>query len=197
MTKSAHLASFLLAASLALTAATIPTPVNAQAIYRCEKDGKVTYTDAPCEKPLIQQIGGAPATSPPAAQTVIGGGYTNAYGPWSGQAQFQIMNANVLQSEGTHFMAFMKFMIGEDGKVTGVSPESSCRMLGLASPDYTPTMLNLDVTLSNCPGKLFNRRYHGTLVMNVKNRTAQLSVRALQVGIGQAVTADIKATLAR
>src|SRR5690606_32344001 len=101
MTKSAHLASFILAASVALATAVIPPPVSAQAIYRCEKDGKVTYTDAPCEKPLIQQIGGAPATSPPAAQTVIGGGYTNAYGPWCGQAQFQIMNANVLQSEGT------------------------------------------------------------------------------------------------
>ena len=197
MTRSARRASFGVAAFVALIAAATSTPAKAQAIYRCEQGGKVTYTDAPCEKPLIQQVGGAPAISPPRTQKVIGGGYTNPYGPWSGQTQFQIMNTNVVQSEGTHFIAFMDVMIGEDGKVTGASAENSCRMLGLASPGYTPAMLNLDVTLSNCPAKLFNRRYHGTLSMNPKQRTAQLYVRALQIGIGQAVNADIKATLAR
>lgn len=197
MTRSTRRASFGLAVVVALTAAVISTPAKAQAIYRCEQGDKVTYTDAPCEKPLIQQVGGATATSPPRKQTVVGGGYTNPYGPWSGQAQFQIMNANVLKSEGNHFIAFLDIMIGEDGKVTGASAENGCRMLGLASPGITPTMLNLDVAISNCPAQLFNRRYHGTLIMSAKNRTAQLNVRALQIGIGQAVTADIKATLAR
>lgn len=197
MKRSARRASFVLAAVVALIAAATSPPGMAQAIYRCDQGGKVTYTDAPCDKPLIQQAGGAPASSPRSTTRVIGGGYTNPYGPWSGQTQFQIMNSNVVQSEGKHFIAFMDIMIGEDGKLTGASAENSCRMLGLASPGYTPTMLNLDVTLSNCPAQSFNRRYHGTLVMNAKSRMAQLNVRSLQLGIGQAVTADIKATLAR
>jgi hypothetical protein len=195
MTKPA--ASFGIAIFVALLVVATAAPVKAQAIYRCEQGGRVTYSDAPCEKPLIQQVGSAPSTSAPRTQKVIGGGYTSPYGPWSGQTQFQIMNSNVAQSEGTHFIAFMDVMIGDDGKVAGASAENSCRMLGLASPGFTPAMLNLDVTLSNCPVQSFNRRYHGTLIMNAKNRTAQFNVRALQIGIGQAVIADIKATLAR
>lgn len=197
MTRSAHRASIVLAAVVALIAAATSTQAMAQAIYRCDQGGKVTYTDAPCDKPLIQQAGGAPTHSAPNTTRIIGGGYANPYGPWSGQTQFQIMNANVVQSEGKHFIAFMDIMIGEDGKLSGASAENSCRMLGLASPGYTPAMLNLDVTLSNCPAQSFNRRYHGTLVMNAKSRTAQLNVTSLQIGIGQAMTADIKATLAR
>jgi len=197
MTMSPVRASFVLAGLVAIVSAGMPAPSAAQAIYRCEQGGKVTYTDTPCEKPVIQEVGGAVPNSAPRTQKVVGGGYTSPYGPWSGQTQFQIMNSNMLQSEGTHFIAFTELMIAEDGKVTGGSAENSCRLLGLASPGYTPTMLNLDVTLSNCPAKLFNRRYHGTLIMNAKQRTAQLYIRALQIGIGQAVNADIKATLAR
>lgn len=197
MTNAVSQVSFGITAIAALAILATPTPVEAQAIYRCEQGGKVTFTDSPCTKPFIQQVGAAPAASPPPAQTVVGGGYTSPYGPWRGQTQFQITNANVLQSEGTHFIAFMDIMIAEDGKVTGTSAENNCALLGLASPGLVPVMLNLDVTLSNCSAKLFNRRYHGTLSMNAKSRTAQLYIRALQIGIGQAVTADIKATLAR
>lgn len=181
----------------ALSLALVPLHASAQAIYRCEQGGKVTYTDAPCAKPLIQQIGNSPQPSAPAAQTVIGGGYTKPYGPWSGQTQFQIMESNVGKPEGIHFIAFVNFTVGEDGKVTGTSVESSCRLLGLASPGFISAMLNLDLTVSNCPVHVFNRRYHGTLVMNAKTRTAQLNMRSVQVGIGQVGVADVKATLAR
>lgn len=198
MTRSSARASFGSAAALlALTIVATPTSTEAQAIYRCEQRGKVTYTDTPCQKPVIQEVGGAPPTSAPTTQTVIGGGYTSPYGPWSGQTQFQVMNTNVVQSEGTHLVAFMEFIIGEDGKVTGGSAENNCRVLGIASPGFTPAMLNLDVTLSNCPAKLFNRRYHGTLSMNSAKQIAQLNLHAQQIGIGQVVAADIKATLAR
>lgn len=197
MTTSRVRTSFVLVGLVVIVSASLSAPSAGQAIYRCEQGGKVTYTDAPCAKPVIQEVEGELPNSAPRTQKVVSGGYTTPYGPWSGQTQFQIMNTNVLQSDGTHFIAFTELMIGEDGKVTGGSAENSCRLLGLASPGFAPTMLNLDVTLSNCPAKLFNRRYHGTLIMNPKQRTAQMSIRALQIGIGQAVNADIKATLAR
>lgn len=196
MTKLQRLAPFILAAIVVLAVTAVSTSVTAQTIYRCEQGGQVTYTDAPCDNPLIQQIGGAPTASPPTEQTVIGGGAINAYGPWSGQAQYQIRHSGA-QPDGAHFMAFTKLLIGEDGKVTGLSPENNCQILGLASPTHTPTMLNLDVTLSNCPAKQFNRRYYGTLLMNARSRTASLNVRSYQIGIGQLAAAEIRATLAR
>lgn len=183
------------AASVALLAT--PTPSIAQAVYRCEHGGRVTYTDVPCGRPSIQDgKSAAAAANLGGGQAVVVGGYENPYGPWRGQAQYQVRNAG-LRNDGTHSVVPLVLEISEDGRLAGSSPEIGCRVLGLASPGYTPKMLNLDVTLSNCAARDMNQRYRGSLIINSKERTGRLTLNAQRIGIGTAVIADIQAVLRR
>ncbi|WP_164844463.1 DUF4124 domain-containing protein [Azoarcus sp. DN11] len=184
----------LLTPMLALLA--MPLATHAQSIYRCEQGGRVTYTDSPCNRPLIQPGNAAAAPNPSVKQTVVGGGYEKPQGPWQGEAQYQVMNAG-LQQNGTHFVVPLSIQISEDGKFVGSSPENRCQLLGVASPGYTPKILNLDVTLSNCAAEDLNQRYQGSLVLNTAARTAQLNLHAQRIGIGLAVIADVKGTMRR
>lgn len=189
-------AAYLSVFAILLAIASTPAPSAAQTIYRCEQGGRVTYTDSPCSRPLIQPSGAAAAANVGAKQTVVGGGYEKPHGPWRGEAQYQLMNAG-LRSEGTHFVVPLMIDIAEEGKFVGASPENNCQMLGIASPGHTPKMLNLDVTLSNCPASDLNQRYHGSLIMDTANRSAQLRLHAQRIGIGTVLMADIKATVRR
>lgn len=183
----------------AISASLLGTPATAfsQAIYRCEQGGRVTYTDSPCDRPSIQR-GNRPeaTTGPHPAQTVIGGGYENPYGPWRGQAQYQVKKSG-LQSDGTHSVVPLIIHFAEDGRVAGSSRENGCRLLGLASPGPTPKMLNLDTTLSNCATAEMNQRYRGTFSINSKDRSGRLSLHTQRVGIGTALFADVQAVLRR
>lgn len=183
--------------ALILAAFTIATPAFAQTIYRCERDGKITFTDYPCERPMTREQGpGASKPDSAATQVIVGGGYENPYGPWRGQAQYQVTNTR-LNPSGTHFVVPLILQVNDDGKVEGASPENGCRMLGLASPGLTPKILNLDVTVSNCPAKDFNQRYRGTLILNTSDRSARVALNAQRIGVGRALIADIKAIMRR
>lgn len=184
----------LLLATLALIA--MPPAAHAQSIYRCEQGGRVTYSDSPCNRSLIQPGNAAPAPNPGVKQTVVGGGYEKPHGPWQGEAQYQVMNAG-LRRNGTHFVVPLSIEISEDGKFVGSSPGNRCQLLGIASPGYTPKILNLDVSLSNCASDDLNQRYQGSLVLNTAARTAQLSLHAQKIGIGVALLADVNGTMRR
>jgi hypothetical protein len=184
----------VLVAALALLA--MPLIGQAQAIYRCEQNGRVNYTDSPCNRPLIQSGNGTPAPTPSVKQTVVGGGYEKPHGPWQGEAQYQVMNAGLRQN-GTHFVVPLSIEISEDGKFVGTSPQNRCQLLGVASPGYTPKILNLDVTLSNCAAEDLNQRYQGSLVLNTASRTAQLSLHAQRIWPGLTLIADVKGTMRR
>jgi len=188
--------AYLTALAVILAIANAPAPSAAQTIYRCEQGGRVTYTDSPCSRPLVQQSAAAAAANAGAKQTVVGGGYEKPHGPWRGEVQYQLMNAG-LRSEGTHFVVPLIVEIAEEGKFVGASPDNNCRMLGIASPGHTPKMLNLDVTVSNCAATDLNQRYHGSLIMDTANRSAQLRLHAQRIGIGMVLIADIKATVRR
>lgn len=172
------------------------TASAAQAIYRCEHDGRVTYRDRPCERPVIQPGGAAPATKTAKTATEVDGGDPKPYGPWRGQAQFQVMHAG-LRSENTHIVTPLIVHLADDGKVTGAGVENRCELLGIASPGLSPTVLNLDVTLSNCPAHDLNQRYQGSLHLDSGSGSAQLRLQATKIGVGQSSVADIKATMRR
>lgn len=172
-------------------------PAAAQTIYRCERDGKITFTDYPCAQPMIQESGpGASKPDSPVAQAIVGGGYEKPYGPWRGQAQYQVTNTR-LNPASTHFVVPLIIQVADDGKVEGASPENGCRMLGIASPGLTPKILNLDVTVSGCTAKDLNQRYRGSLVLNTSDRSARLALNAQRIGLGVALIADIKGTMRR
>ncbi len=180
-----------------LVSITAAAPTEAQTIYRCEQGGRTTYTDAPCARPTIRrEEPSAPSPTAAAKQTVVGGGYENPYGPWHGEAQYQVKNVG-LREDGTHSVVPLTLDISEDGKVTGVSAENGCQMLGIATPGFTPKILNLDTTVSKCAAKKMNRRYHGSLSIDSKDRTARLNLNTLQIGIGVGVFGEIKAVMRR
>ncbi len=192
-----HLNPLYLVLLLGATPLATPVDVAAQAIYRCERDGRVTYTDAPCDQPVIRHGTAAGGNAPPNnTQTVIGGGYQNPYGPWRGQAQFQLTHIGA-RSDTIHQVVHLVLEIAEDGKVAGTSRENGCDMLGIATPGATPRILNLDVTLSRCSAKDLNRRYRGTILLNPADRSAHLSLNAQRVIPGMSLVADIKAALRR
>lgn len=182
--------------ALAVLAA-MPATATAQAIYRCERGGRTIYTDAPCDRPVIQRQGNeAPPAKAIESQNIVGGGYENPYGPWRGQAQFQLVQTGY-GTERAHAVVPLILEIQEGGKVVGKSPENGCVMLGVASPGFTPKMLTLDVTLSDCDVQGLNRRFSGSIAAYSGKRSAQVFVMASRVGIGTAQTADIKATMRR
>lgn len=186
-----------LLSGVALMSIAMIAPAEAQTIYRCDQDGRTTYTDSPCARPSIRhEKSSAPSPTATAKQTVVGGGYENPYGPWRGEAQYQIRNVG-LRSDGTHSVVPLILEISEEGKVTGASPENGCQMLGIASPGYTPKILNLDTTLSNCAAKEMNRRYGGSLSINSQDRTARLRLHTQQIGIGISVFGEINAVMRR
>jgi hypothetical protein len=119
-------------------------------------------------------------------------------GDWSGQTQFQgAQNAQVI--EEAHSVAPLVLTFSADGKVSGVSTENGCALLGLWAPSSTPRLFNLDITLKGCRFSGLNRRYAGNLTATFTENSAQFSLSAYAVPIpGQPVRRyDVGATLRR
>jgi hypothetical protein len=192
---AASLAGCALLAALSVLA-TASMVSAAQAIYRCDHEGRVTYTDSPCERPAPPPGSAAPAPKTATAEAVVGGGDANPFGPWRGQAQFKVTQAGP-RSENAHLVTPLVVELGDDGKVTGGSEENGCNLSGSASSGPTPTTLRLDVTVSNCPANDLNRRYHGSLHIDPASRLAQLRLQALKIDGGQSTVADVEATMRR
>ena len=173
---------------------------HGQAIYRCEVNGKTTFSDTPCEGSARGKgptAGKSASSSPESEATSASAGYATPHGSWRGQAQYQAKVAMQLVQDA-HAVVPIHFVIDTDGKVTGGSLENGCRLLGIASPGVLKTMLNLDVTLSQCRYAEFNRRYSGFISIYAKDKTAQLKLNAhvVRAGIPPRLF-DVKGTLRR
>lgn len=175
---------------LGLTAA-----VPAFGQHRCVDNGKILITDKPCA--------GEMTTPAPAAnvQNIIGdkanGAYASGYGDWRGQVQYQASLSGQPVADA-HAVVQTTVSIGPQGKVTGISPENGCKMKGIASPGMTPTILNLDITLSGCSFQALNRRLSGTLALYPAQKHAQLWLYAQPVDLlrpGQSY--ELKGTMRR
>jgi len=124
------------------------------------------------------------------------GGYENPYGEWRGQTQYQSFIRTTSDPAG-HIVTNLTINIDPQGKVIGTSTENGCRLLGLASPGITPTIVTLNVTLTGCSYAGYNRTYNGSLSVFAKERYAKFSLQALDVSSGKAGTYNITATLQR
>jgi hypothetical protein len=167
-------------------------------IYRCTENGQTVLTDKPCESAATVPASGVAAPSPSgpvsgqisAAQSIVG--------DWRGQAQFQgAQNAQVIDE--AHSVVPLVLTFSADGKVSGVSAENGCALLGLWAPGATPRLFPLDVTLKGCRFPGLNRRYAGNLIATFTDNSAQLSLSAYALPIpGQPVRRyDVGATLRR
>jgi hypothetical protein len=163
----------------------------ASPIYRCTENDQPVLTDKPCAKPTPE-----PRSS--GATASIAAPASPAVGDWSGQTQFQAAQ-NGQQIEGAQSVVPLRLTFSADGKVSGLSTDNGCKLLGLWSPGVTPRLFMLDITLSECRYSGSNRRYSGTLTTDNLDNSAQFSLQVYAVPIpGQPLQRyDVSATLRR
>jgi len=65
-----------------------------------------------------------------------------------------------------------------DGKVTGLSNENGCQLLGVWSSGGQ-TLAWVDLTLDQCRISELNRRYHGSFILARPDSSGQLQVQSL------------------
>jgi uncharacterized protein DUF4124 len=175
----------------ALVLILLGSPVSAKTpIYRCIKDGQTVLTDTPCDSTAAATSSEAAGNQASAPESVVG--------QWRGQTQFQGAE-NGRELEEVHSVVPLVLTFSADGKVSGVSPDNGCILLGLWAPGVTPRLFTLDVTLSDCHYAGLNRRYSGTVTTEQIDQSAQLALAATTVPIpGQnARRYDIGTTLRR
>lgn len=151
-------------ATLALPAASAKSPV-----YRCIKDGQTVLTDTPCDA--------SAAASPPEGagnQTSVP---ESIVGQWRGQTQFQGAEES-RELQEVHSVVPLVLTFSADGKVSGVSADNGCTLLGLWAPGVTPRLFMLDVTLSDCRFAGLNRRYSGTVTLGQTDGAGLLGLQA-------------------
>jgi len=167
----------------------------ALAQYRCVENGKTLFTDKPCasnEAPSPPQ-GNSPKLIGDAANSA----YSTSYGDWRGQAQYQATFKGQPLSEA-HAVLQTMISIDPQGKILGSSPENGCQMKGIASPGIAPTILNLDITLSGCTFRKFNRRLTGSLALYPAEKRTQLWIYAYPVDLlNPGWSFEIKGTMRR
>lgn len=167
----------------------------ALAQYRCIENGKTLFTDKPCasnEAPSPPQ-GNSPKLIGDAANSA----YSTTYGDWRGQTQYQATFRGQPLSEA-HAVLQTMISIDSQGKILGSSPENGCQMKGIASPGIAPSILNLDITLSGCTFKKFNRRLTGSLALYPTEKRTQLWIYAHPVDLlNPGWSYEIKGTMRR
>lgn len=168
-----------------------------QSFYRCDVNGKTTYTDKPCDAPVLPGLGPTGQNAQP--EKTIALDYTTLYGAWRGHAQYQgtVKGQPVQQA---HVVVPLVIEVEKQGKVRGASPENGCKLLGVAAP-MSANLLTLDVTLSECGLPALNRRYSGTLALYQTTNSVQLSLQSFNHGLASITKGparfDIKATMKR
>lgn len=187
--------------SLALLGSVLTTQAYAdQQFYRCVVNGKITYTDKPCDAPTLPGAVSSNASKSNKPAQSIELDYTTPYGTWRGQAQYQATLKGQAMREAHAVVPFV-IQVEKQGRVLGASPANGCKLLGVAAPYVTPNVLTLDVTLSECRYPDFNRRYSGTLALYPSSNSVQLSLQSFNIGLAAvgkgAAYFDIKATMRR
>lgn len=123
-------------------------------------------------------------------------GYSTPYGEWRGQTQYQAFIRTTSDPAG-HIVTNLTINIDPQGKVVGTSAENGCRLLGVAEPGVTPTIVTLNITLTGCNYSDYNRTYKGLLSVFSRESYAKFSLQAIDISSGKAGTYNIEATMRR
>src|SRR5215468_6292687 len=98
--------------------------------------------------------------------------YGSPYGQWRGQAQFK-ETVSGGSDRLAHLIAPLTLVIEVGGTVTGATQDSGCRIIGVVGPGPVATVPSLDLTMSSCKDRVFNRRYTGTLTLHTYEQYAR------------------------
>lgn len=167
-------------------------------IYRCTVNGQAVLTDKPCDGAATVPASGVAAPAPSGPVSGQTSGAQSIVGDWHGQTQFQGAQ-NTQAIDEAHSVVPLVLTFSADGKVSGVSADNGCSLLGLWAPGATPRLFPLDITLKGCRYSGLNRRYTGSLIATFADNSAQFSLSAYAVPIpGQPTRRfDVGATLRR
>jgi len=193
-----HMANLKLVCLVLISAGLAASASARSPIYRCIVNGQTVLTDKPCDGVTTVPGSGVAAASPSGPANGQISGAQSIVGDWRGQTQFQgAENTQVM--EAAHSVVPLVLTFSADGKVSGVSSDNGCTLLGLWAPGATPRLFNLDVTLKGCRYSGLNRRYAGNVLATFAENSAQFSLAAYAVPIpGQPVRRyDVGATLRR
>lgn len=171
-------------------------PLSVSAQYRCVENGKTIFTDSPCANAEPLPDAGKPGKGPKVIGDAGNSAYATPNGSWRGQVQFQGTGPGGVIQEAMAVVP-VTLDIEAQGKVVGSSPENGCRLMGIASPGLTPRMLNLDITLSGCRYRSFNRRFFGSLIVDQEKKVAQLSLSGVYRVFVDTTHADLRGSLRR
>jgi hypothetical protein len=173
-------------------------PVFAQqTLYRCAEKGRTVISNTPCKAGDGAAVAAPSAQRPVLSASGSAQDYTSPYGEWRGQVQYQASLKGQQISEA-HAVVPLVIRIDSLGKVVGSSPENGCKLLGVAKPSpFGPTMLDLDVTFSNCAYARYNRRFSGRIYVNGVARVGDYSLSTADIGVGYHYQFDMKGSLRR
>ena len=181
-------ALFLAASSMIIASAQAGTTV-----YKCVKDGQTTLTDKPCPSEKL-----ADSSATQSATTVVPSTKDpSPVGKWSGQLQYQ-QASNGQTVQAAHSVALMSAEFTADGKVTGLSRENGCQLLGVWS-EGGQTLTWVDLTFTHCSYEDLNRRYHGSFILARPDSSGLLQVQSIGAPFSKDMAKyfDVKGTLHR
>lgn len=171
---------------------------SAQTLHRCQEKGRTVLSNTPCaDAPPAALFQGTPprGANTPSAPAGDTAGYQTPYGTWRGQVQYQATKRGHHVAEA-HAVVPLVLRIDPQGKITGVSTDNGCKLLGIATPNsYAPLMLQIDVTFSNCNFSGYNRRFTGHVAVDQRSLSANLALNALDAFLANAY--NVKATMRR
>jgi hypothetical protein len=169
-------------------------PANAgTTVYKCVQNGQITLTDKPCPSEKAP----TDASGPQATTVVPSSKDPSPIGRWSGQLQYQeTSNGQTIQA--AHSVALMAAEFSADGKVSGVSKENGCQLLGVWSSG-PQTLVWVDLTFDHCGVADLNRRYHGSFILARPDSSGNLSVQSVGPAFSKDTGKyfDVKGTLRR
>ena len=149
------------------------------------------------KKGLLLAFGFLASSANSATYETVPDAYTSPYGEWRGQTQYQAFIGTV-SDPMAHTVTNLTVRIDPQGKVTGLSSENNCHLLGLAHPGIAPHIVTLDVTVTGCNYAGLNRTYRGSMSVFSKEKHAAFSLQALEVGYKQkGGTFNITSTMRR
>lgn len=170
----------------------------ATTVYRCTKDGQTVLTDKPCDGPPVSGSSGESVGVAPGGKVLPSSSRLSPVGHWAGQSQYHATeNGQTLPD--AHSVVLLSLEFAPDGKVSGASLESGCRVLGVWTQDANERIVWLDATLQGCPYSNFDRRYTGNFTLARPDSSGQLyliSNELPRAGHGARMY-DVKGTLRR
>lgn len=119
----------------------------------------------------------------------------DGYGEWRGQAQF-LVSEHGKPAPVAQEVVPLVIRVDPDGKVTGVSTENGCRLLGVASPRGNNVMA-LDVTLRECRTAGLNRRISGSVAAYPSDRRLSLQLNSIDTQARPITTYEVTASTLR